>query len=49
MMQGNGQIASDRLQEKMSELEEVSYHSILSPSLNTDIACQAPYSKRGLL
>lgn len=27
MMQGNGQIASDRLQEKMSELEGVSFNS----------------------
>jgi len=48
MMQGNGQIASDRLEEK-SVLKEVSYHPAHSPCLNMDIMCQAPYFKRGLL
>lgn len=48
-MQGNGQIASDRLEEKKPGLDEVSYHKAHSPCLNTDIACQASYSKRGLL
>lgn len=40
MMQGNGQITSDRLEEKKSGLEEVPYHPAHSPCLDTGLECQ---------
>lgn len=40
MMQGNGQITSDRLEEKKSGLEEVPYHPAHNPCLNTGLECQ---------
>lgn len=40
MMQGNGQTTSDRLEEKKSGLEEVPYHPVHNPCLNTGLECQ---------